>query len=220
MFAQIPQGQTDSNNPVLYEEVKLSKSAREREKYDNMAELYAVINTLQSLEKAYIKDAVQPKEYTAACSKLLVQYKAAFKLVKGDFATVEQFMKKYRLDCSAALERIKEDRPITIKDGISQGNTSKAIADIVSLFITVMDTLRLEIRAMDKIQPDLKELMETMSRLSILPKDFEGTQKVKKWLDIFDEMSASEELDDNQVRQILFDLDSAYNAFNRILHDH
>lgn len=39
-------------------------------------------------------------------------------------------------------------------------------------------------------------------------------------LDIFDEMSASEELDDNQVRQILFDLDSAYNAFNRILHDH
>lgn len=33
-------------------------------------------------------------------------------------------------------------------------------------------------------------------------------------------MSASEELDDNQVRQILFDLDSAYNAFNRVLHDH
>lgn len=31
-------------------------------RYDNMAELYAVINTLQSLEKAYIKDAVQPKE--------------------------------------------------------------------------------------------------------------------------------------------------------------
>nr|XP_022317639.1 vacuolar protein sorting-associated protein 28 homolog isoform X2 [Crassostrea virginica] len=97
MFAQIPQGQTDSNNPVLYEEVKLSKSAREREKYDNMAELYAVINTLQSLEKAYIKDAVQPKEYTGACSKLLVQYKAAFKLVQGDFSTVEQFMKKYRV---------------------------------------------------------------------------------------------------------------------------
>ena len=39
-------------------------------------------------------------------------------------------------------------------------------------------------------------------------------------LEIFDEMSASEELDDNQVRQILFDLDSAYNAFNRVLHDH
>lgn len=31
-------------------------------RYDNMADLYAVINTLQSLEKAYIRDAVLPKE--------------------------------------------------------------------------------------------------------------------------------------------------------------
>lgn len=31
-------------------------------RYDNMADLFAVINTLQCLEKAYIKDAVTPKE--------------------------------------------------------------------------------------------------------------------------------------------------------------
>lgn len=35
------------------------------------------------------------------------------------------------MDCPAALERIKEDRPITIKD--DKGNTSKCIADIVSV---------------------------------------------------------------------------------------
>lgn len=220
MFAQVPPSKpAASTNPELYEEVKLYRSARDREKYDNMADLYAVINTLQSLEKAYIKDAVQPREYTAACSKLLVQYKAAFKQVQSsEFQTVEQFMKKYRLDCPAALERIKEDRPITIKD--DKGNTSKCIADIVSLFITVMDKLRLEIRAMDEIQPDLRELMENMNRLSIIPADFEGKEKVKKWLDTFNGMSASEELDDSQVRQMLFDLDGAYNAFNRLLHDH
>nr|KAF6270910.1 VPS28 subunit of ESCRT-I [Myotis myotis] len=124
------------NKPELYEEVKLYKNAREREKYDNMAELFAVVKTMQ---------------------------------------------------------RIKEDRPITIKD--DKGNLNRCIADVVSLFITVMDKLRLEIRAMDEIQPDLRELMETMHR-----------------------MSASDELDDNQVRQMLFDLESAYNAFNRFLH--
>ena len=67
------------DRPELYEEVKLYKNAREREKYDNQADLYAVVNTLQHLEKAYIRDCVTPKEYTAACSKLLVQYRAAFK---------------------------------------------------------------------------------------------------------------------------------------------
>jgi ESCRT-I complex subunit VPS28 len=39
-------------------------------------------------------------------------------------------------------------------------------------------------------------------------------------LDILSGMSADEELDDGQVRQMLFDLDSAYNSFNRNLHDH
>ena len=29
-----------------------------------MAELFAVINTMQCLEKAYIKDVVEPKEYS------------------------------------------------------------------------------------------------------------------------------------------------------------
>lgn len=135
----------------LYEEVRLYRSAREREKYDNLADLYAVINTLQCLEKAYIKDSVTPREYTAACSKLLVQYKAAFKQVQSDeFPTIEEFMKKYRFDCPAAMERIKEDRPITIKD--DKGNTSKCIADIVSLFITIIDKLRLEIKSMDEVR--------------------------------------------------------------------
>ena len=36
-----------------------------------------------------------------------------------------------KLDCPAALERIKEGRPITTKD--DKGNTSKAIADTVSV---------------------------------------------------------------------------------------
>lgn len=67
-------------------------------RYDNLADLYAVINTLQQLEKAYIRDCVTPKEYTGACSKLLVQFKAAFRQVKGDeFPTVDAFVRKFRV---------------------------------------------------------------------------------------------------------------------------
>lgn len=31
-------------------------------RYDNMAELFAVVKTVQALEKAYIKDCVTPNE--------------------------------------------------------------------------------------------------------------------------------------------------------------
>ncbi|KAF5299335.1 hypothetical protein FQA39_LY02508 [Lamprigera yunnana] len=188
------------NRPELYEEVKLYQNAREREKFDNLADLYAVINTLQQLEKAYIRDCVTPKEYTGACSKLLVQYKAAFRQVQNDaFPTVDAFVRKYRLDCPAALERIKEGHPITIKD--DKGNTSKCIT------------------AMDSLHPELKDLVDTMERLSMIPSDFEGKQKMTEWLNTLDSMQVSDELSESQVRQLIFELESSYAAFNKLLHN-
>ena len=47
--------------PELLEEVRLYRNPREREKIDNLAELFAVINTLQCLEKAYIRDSLKNK---------------------------------------------------------------------------------------------------------------------------------------------------------------
>lgn len=183
----------------------------------HQADLFSVINCLQNLEKAHIWDCITPQEYTAACSKFLVQYKVAFKQVQNDeFPTVDAFVRKFRLDCPAALERIKEDRPITIRD--DKGNTSKCIADIVSLFITLMDKLRLEIKAMDELHPELRDLVDTINRLSLIPEGFEGKIKVTHWLQTLNSMQASDELTEGQVRQLLFDLESSYAAFNNLLH--
>lgn len=201
----------------LYEEVRLSRTAREREQYDNLADLYAVINSLQALEKAHVKDCVTAKEYTASCSKLLCQYKAAFNQVRHEYPNVESFMTKYKLDCPLAMERIREDRPITIRD--DKGNTSKCIADIVSLYITIADTIKLDLRSTDKLQPDLMDLYDTMNRLTLIPSNYEGKVKIKEWLDTFSSMAASDELSETQARQFLFDMESGYNSFNKLLHE-
>jgi len=209
-----------SHRPELMEEVKLSRNPREREKYDNLAELFAVLTTLQCLEKAYIADRVAADQYTKNCSRLLEQFKAAFKQVQSaggeaDFPTVEDFMRKYRMDCPAALVRIKEDRPITVKD--DKGNSQKLIADTVALFITSQDKLRMEIRAKDDLYIDVKDLHDSLHQLSILPADFEGKEKVGKWLRTLNQMEAGDEIDNDQTRQMLFDLESSYAAFNAVL---
>ena len=82
-----------------------------------------------------------------------------------------------------------------------------------------MDKLHLKIKAMDKLHPDLRDLVDTMNSLSILPSDFEGKQKVADWLQTLNNMSASDELSDTQVRQLIFDLETSYNAFNKMLHN-
>lgn len=92
---------------------------------------------------------------------------------------IESFVKKYRIQCPAALERIREDRPITVRD--DKGNALKCIADIVELFITFLDQLKLNIRAVDELFPNLNELYVSMSAMSSLPADFDAKIKVKNW---------------------------------------
>lgn len=96
-----------------------------------------------------------------------------------DGANIEEFVRKYRIHCPAALERIREDRPITVKD--DKGNTLKCIADIVELFITFLDQLRLNIRAIDDLSHNLNELYVCINAMSSLPDDFDAKIKVKIW---------------------------------------
>ena len=203
------------DRPDLYEEVKLYKTPKERERYDNQANLFAIVSTLEQLEKAYIKDCIKPNEYTTACSTLLTQYKTAFRLIESEFKTIDNFAKKYKMDCPVALARIKEDRPITIKD--DKGESSKLSFQTASLLITLMDKVRLGIKANDELQPDLRELNDVMNRLSILPANFEGKAKIQKWLTQLESMSASDEIDENQSRNLLLDLETAYYALQQAI---
>ena len=71
--------------------------------------------------------------------------------------------------------------------------------------------------AVDQIHPLLSDLMEALNRVLSLPPDFEGKTKIKNWLVILNKMKASDELDADQIRQLLFDLENAHNAFYRSL---
>uniref|UniRef100_A0A915EJD7 Vacuolar protein sorting-associated protein 28 homolog n=1 Tax=Ditylenchus dipsaci TaxID=166011 RepID=A0A915EJD7_9BILA len=195
------------------QEIRLYENSTERERVDNMSELYAVLNSLECLEKVFSRDCIPPKEYTAECSKLLVQFKVALRLVEG--TNIEEFVRKYRIQCPAALERIREDRPITVRD--DKGNALKCIADIVELFITFLDQLKLNIRAVDELFPNLSELYISICAMSSLPDDFDGKIRVKYWHDKLKNMGASEEVTDEMARQMIFEMETAYNSFTRFL---
>ena len=188
-------GCIDMNNAALLEEVRLYDNHAERDRMDNLAELYAVLNSLECLEKVFSRDCILPKEYTAECSKLLVQYKVCriysifvffltcllfqvtLKLLRG--MNTEEFVQKYRINCPAALERIREDRPITVRD--DRGNVLKVIAEIVELFITTMDLIKLNQRTVDQLFPTINDLYSIINSMSSLPDDFEGKLKIKAW---------------------------------------
>eukprot|EP00128_Syssomonas_multiformis_P003014 Colp12_sorted_trinity150504_noHs@11820 len=207
--------------PELLQEVKLANNLQDREKYDNMADLFAIISTIELLEKAYIRDSITPAEYTPACEKLIAQYKTAQNLVKEHIQDLESFMAEYHMNCPAAVSRLTIGVPATIEHGglgeAEAKKNAKYAAECTQHFISLMDSLKLNMYAVDQIHPYLNDLMESMNKLSSLPPTFEGKVKVKEWLTVLNKMKASDELSEEQVRQLSFDLESAYNAFHKSL---
>ncbi|CAG8575046.1 9979_t:CDS:2 [Funneliformis caledonium] len=212
---------------ALDEEVRLYTNNKDREKYENLADLYAIIVTMEHLEKAYVRDSVTASEYTQACAQLIAQYRTALNLVCDSITDVEKFMEKfikeYKLECPAAVNRFKIGVPATIEHPTGAGHdTSKFaqyVAETVHHLITTMDALKLGMKAVDYIHPLLGDLMQSLNKVSSLPADFEGKAKIRNWLIMLNGMKASDELNEEQVRQLSFDLESANNAFYRSLSD-
>jgi len=93
----------------------------------------------------------------------------------------------------------------------------KAIAETVMLFITLMDKLKLNIKFNDMLQQDVRELLDVINRLNLIPSNYVGREKIPKWLSILTQMDAAQEITDEQVRQFQMDLEICYNEFNRLL---
>jgi len=195
--------------------VKLAQNNKEREMYDNLADLYSIIKTVEYLEKAYVRDSCTAREYTPACTKLIAQFNTALNLVGPNF-NLEKFLQDYRLDCRAAIDRLTRSKvPATVEHRIpGGGNEARMVAEAVQYFITTMDSLKLNMTAVDQVQPLIVDLNACLNKIG---DDFEGKEKVAQWLTILNMKQASDELDEPQVRQMLFDLESAYNAFHKSL---
>ncbi|KAL3624980.1 hypothetical protein CASFOL_031648 [Castilleja foliolosa] len=199
-------------------EVKLWNDKREREMYENFAELFAIIKATEKLEKAYVRDIISPSDYETECQKLIAHFKTLSSTLKDIVPSVERFHETYKLDCPSALNRlITSGVPATVEHRASfsmSGATSAAIvAECVQNFITAMDSLKLNMVAVDQVHPLLADLSASINKLSILPPDFEGKTKMREWIARLAKMGAADELTEQQARQLHFDLESSYNSF-------
>lgn len=218
----------------LNEEVRLYSSPKERERYENLAELYSIIVSLDYLEKAFLKDSVAQQDYSSICTRLLSQYNTLLKDegVQNEFVSLQHFKDKYGLDCSLATQRISVGIPASVVIAPQQSSamasanidsggrstptgegpsTSRAVAEATGNFITCMDALKLNYSATDQLHPLLGDLMTSLGKVT--NKDFAGRDKIVKWLITLNNMKATESITDDQSRQLLFDLDNAYKGF-------
>lgn len=56
---------------------QMSREIRDRERLDNLADLYSIIIAVEHLERAYLRDALPQQLYTNLLNKLISQYQTA-----------------------------------------------------------------------------------------------------------------------------------------------
>eukprot|EP01124_Arcella_intermedia_P035597 TRINITY_DN9118_c0_g1_i2.p1 TRINITY_DN9118_c0_g1~~TRINITY_DN9118_c0_g1_i2.p1 ORF type:complete len:173 (+),score=32.71 TRINITY_DN9118_c0_g1_i2:302-820(+) len=150
--------------------------------------------------------------YKRECSLLISHFKRTQKLtglVKPE--NIQQFMMEYQIDAKMAFHRLVEEG---IPHTGGSGDT-KAVAETVQHFITLMDSLKLEMVAVDQIFPLLQDLIDSSNRSLV---SFAGHDRLQNWLSQLNTMKASEELNGDQIRQMSHDLEVAYNNFHKNLH--
>lgn len=80
-----------------------------------------------------------------------------------------------------------------------------------------MDTLKLNMAAKDQVSPILFDLIQSLYKVPQLPADFTGRALLQRWFDQLEQMRASDRLHEEEVRQLLFDIESAYNTFMQLI---
>ncbi|AMD20793.1 HDR051Cp [Eremothecium sinecaudum] len=226
---------TNTSNPKLLEEIPLFGSEttpQQREVTETLAEIYSVIIALDQVEKSYLKDGISNTEYTNAVSKLLAQYKTYLtnnKDVEEEFVSLDKFKEKWNISASNAITRIERGIPVTVEHAIRDISSedinatnsgaskfsAKAVAEVTGNFITAMDALKLNYKAKDQLHPLMSELLLSINRVT--SQDFENRAKLVNWIVSINKMKVDELLSEEESRELLFDLESAYKSFYLLL---
>ncbi|KAH3666483.1 hypothetical protein OGAPHI_003479 [Ogataea philodendri] len=217
----------------LDHEIPLYTSNKQRDHYESIAELYSIIVAINVLEKSFIKDRFHANEdyYTSTTMRLINQYNLILKddEVKEEFDDLEKFVSRYQLDCPLAVKRIQIGLPATATQTHASSSTvnlpasannndasqkGKAIAEATGSFITLMDAIKLNYNTKEQLHPLLTDIITSTNKVF---GDYDGRSNLVQWLIKLNNLKLNEFLDDEELKEFLWDIDLAYKGFFSLL---
>jgi hypothetical protein len=184
---------------------------------DDLANLYSVIRTVDTLERAFTNGLVAADEYEKNLNQLLTQFNVIKTALKDDYPDIEKFIDEHDMDVAFAKARLLGAQVAATR--IYHGDSNKAevvhILEAGQHFVTLVDSLKLELVHVDDILPLIRELSTALAGIPSLSANFESKEIVNRWLSKLSQMKASDKISEEDTRQMSLDLDNAYSVFHR-----
>lgn len=135
----------------------------------------------------------------------------------------------FQLECPRATERLRIGLPATVEQashsaavpsgsttaGPGAGASGSLILAATENFITFLDALKLNMVSKDALHPLLSEVIQSVNKVA--DGEFENRGKIIQWLITLNQMRATEELSEEQARELSFDIEQAYQGFKATL---
>ena len=90
---------------------------------------------------------------------------------------------------------------------------------ITSRLLGTKDMLELNMASTDYIVPAVRDCYQAMQKYPKLPKDFEGIKTLENWNKKLSTLKATDNLSEDEIKQLKFDLGNVYDAFSVIVQD-
>lgn len=145
----------------------------------------------------------------------------------GSSFDINTFIQTFDLRCPAAKHRLVEIAVPATTEHVSAAAPSsaivnnapdpKAIAETVQGFITMMDSIKLNMVAVDQLHPLLADLLQSVNRAKLSGSNLMWRDNLRDWLIKLNQMNAHDELNQADARQLMFDLEKAHSSFYQTL---
>jgi ESCRT-I complex subunit VPS28 len=99
--------------------------------------------------------------------------------------------------------------------GAASTTNGVLIAEATQEFISFLDAVKLGLLSKDQLHPLLSDVIQSVNRVT--DKDFENRGKIVQWLIALNQMKATDELSEQQARELELDIQQAYQGFRRTL---
>jgi ESCRT-I complex subunit VPS28 len=124
-----------------------------------------------------------------------------------------------QIECPRATERIRIGMPSTVEQPSHNLNnsagagvgSSRLIVDATENFITFLDALKLNMSSKETLHPLLSDVIQSVNKVT--EGDFDHRGKIIQWLITLNQMRTTGELSEEQIRELAFDMEQAYNGF-------
>lgn len=105
--------------------------------------------------------------------------------------------------------------PITTQAPVAPNTSGVLILEATQEFITFLDAVKLGLLSKDQLHPLLSDVIQSVNRVT--DKDFDNRGKIVQWLITLNQMKATDELGEQQARELEMDIQQAYQGFRRTL---